>query len=262
MLRVIPFAFAMLIIVGAVPVQPVQPVQPGHSSTPPPPSTAPTVVQAPSTAFNGSGSQCSWTVPAIRTGDTVVGYMHSVNLADTTPSYPTSVTDNVGNTYNLWAPVEWIPWHEDVGIWYLQNARGNPTTFTFSGFPLTPYCNTGFVEYSGVTSLSVLGSALVYGTYASMTISPTAPSLIWAFAADWDGGLSSLQNSGYSVLIDNYDGPLDDIVVWGSNGLVPAGPLTLTWYSPYGATNANCMFQGQVIAPSCPMVGMAVAVSP
>ena len=214
---------------------------------------APAVVQSNSTSFNSTTQQCVWQVgQAIGTGDTIVGFVHSTDPTDQIERYPSAVTDNAGNTYTLSPGVHWLPWPEDIGIWYLTNVLGNPNTFTFT-FANTAYCNVGFTEYSGSTGPTVVDPVLVSGTSPSITISPTAPSLIWAFAADFTGGTGSpLQDSGYSILIDNT--AHNDIAVWGSNGLVPAGSLTLTWNAPYGT---DCTPQGFSV---CPSLLMAAAV--
>src|SRR6516164_8635157 len=106
MLRIISLAFAMLIIVAAVPVQPV------HS--------APAVVQAPSTQFLSGTGPCVWQISQpVRSGDTVVGFAHMTQHSDTAEAYQQSVTDNAGNQYNLTAGVHWAPYAEDIGMWYL-----------------------------------------------------------------------------------------------------------------------------------------------
>jgi len=218
-------------------------------------SNIPPSVQALATSIvPSSGTQCVWTVPqAVAAGNTVMGFVHSSNAPDTQENYPTSVTDNVGNTYNLTAGVHWVPWAEDIGMWYLTNVRGCPNTFTFSGFPVSPpSCNVGFVEYAGVSNITLALPRLDGTTSPSLTISPSAPSWIWAFAADFRGGQNSLQNSGYGLLIDNINA--DDIGVWGSLAQVPAGSLTLRWNAPLGPPGA-C----DGIPSGCPTVIMAAA---
>jgi hypothetical protein len=210
---------------------------------------------------NGT-QKCVWQFSqAIGTGDTVVGYVHSADQNDQTEMYPQSVTDNAGHTYNLSPGVHWVPWPEDIGIWYLTNIQGNPNTFTFdytqyldSGGTVLDFCDVGFAEYSGANSVTVANPFLVSGTSPSITISPMTPSLIWAFASPYEGSASSMLNSGYSLIIDNLS--TDDMAVWGSNSIVPSSPLTLNWNAPAGNKNP-CDSTGN---NGCPTVVAAVAV--
>jgi hypothetical protein len=233
-------------------------------------SGGPTVVQSTkvdqinSSASGGGPQQCVWTVPAIGTGDTVVGYVHSANQADNAEEYPQSVTDNAGNTYTLSAPQRWDPWNEDIGIWYLTNVSGNPTTFYFtfpSGAPAANICNAGFVEYSGVNSVQVAGPTQVNGANPAMTISPASSSLIWAFAAVFGQPntppLYGFLTPGYSILIDNVSN--DSIAVYGSNSPVSPGPVTLTYTNLDGAPSHTCQAAGGTFN-GCPSVLMAAAV--
>jgi hypothetical protein len=212
---------------------------------------------------HANGTQkCVWQFSqAIRTGDTVVGYVHSADQNDQTEMYPQSVTDNAGHTYNLSAGVHWVPWPEDIGIWYLTNIQGNPDTFTFdytqypaSDGTVLDFCDVGFAEYSGATSLTVANPVLIPGTSPSITISPTARALIWAFASPYLGSASSMLNPGYSVIINDLS--TDDMAVWGSNSIVPAGSLTLKWNAPTGNQNPCDGSTNN----GCPTVVAAVAV--
>jgi hypothetical protein len=214
----------------------------------------------------GSGlQQCVWTISqAVSAGHTVIGYTHNADRTDAIPEYPQSVTDNAGNTYNLSTGVRWDPWQEMIGMWYLTNVQGNPTQFTFtfpSGSPAGNICNAGFTEYSGANSVQTFGPTQVSGSTSSVpfTISPAARSLIWAFSADFVNGppppgWNPLQTPGYTLLIDNQVN--DSIGVWGSNSVVPAGSLTLTYTSGYTGTctAAGGTFNG------CPLMMMAAAV--
>ena len=95
MLWIISLAFAMLIIVGAVPVQAVEPA----------------VVQAPSVAHTYGTQQCVWQISQpIGSGDIVVGFAHMTQQGDTAEAYQESVTDDAGNQYNLTAHVHWEPY--------------------------------------------------------------------------------------------------------------------------------------------------------
>lgn len=210
---------------------------------------------------NGT-QKCVWHFrQAIRTGDTVVGYVHSADRNDQTEMYPRSVTDNAGHTYNLSPGVHWVPWPEDIGIWYLTNIQGHPNTLTFdytqypnSGGTVLDFCDVGFVEYSRANSVTVANPVLVSGTRPSITISPTAPSLIWAFASPYGGSASSMLDSGYRVIIVNLS--TDDMAVWGSNSIVPSGRLRLNWNAPTGNQNPCDGTSNK----GCPTVVAAVAV--
>ena len=217
-------------------------------------STAPPSVQSVSTQFIAPGStSCSWTIPqAIAAGNTVVGFFHTTDINDETTQAPTSVADDAGNTYTMSSVLHWLPWNEDVGMWYLTNVRGNPRTFTFSGFQVPPYCNLGLTEYSGVSNIETAGPTLSSSATPALSITPTASSWIWAFAAPFRAGINSLQNSGYGVLIDNIN--TDDMAVWGSLAQVPAGSLTLRWNAPLGPPGACDGFPG-----GCPTAMMAAA---
>jgi len=214
-----------------------------------------------SSRANGT-QKCVWQFSRpIGTGDTVVGYVHSADQNDQNEMYPMSVTDNAGQTYNLSSGVHWVPWPEDIGIWYLTNIQGNPDTFTFdytqypaSDGTVLDFCDVGFAEYSGATSLTVANPVLMPGSEPSITISPTAPALIWAFASPFGGSASSMLNLGYRVIIN--DLPTDDMAVWGSNFIVPAGSLTLKWNAPTGNQNP-C---DGTTNNGCPTVVAAVAV--
>ncbi|HEY2529829.1 MAG TPA: hypothetical protein VGJ20_18125 [Xanthobacteraceae bacterium] len=230
----------------------------------------PTLVQALTdhgvASAHANGTQkCVWQFnQPIGIGDTVVGYIHSADETDQNEMYPQSVTDDAGNTYNLSSGVHWVPFPEDVGIFYLTNIQGNPQTLTFdytqypaSDGTILDFCDVGFAEYSGAASVTVVNPVLMPGTEPSITISPTAPALIWAFAtpfASYAEDLSSLQNPGYSVIIDDFS--TDNMGVWGSNSLVPAGQLTLQWFAPLGNQNPcdGSTYNG------CPTVVAAVAV--
>jgi hypothetical protein len=210
---------------------------------------------------HANGTQkCVWQFSQpIGTGDTVVGYVHSADQNDLNEMYPQYVTDNAGNTYNLSSGVHWVPWPEDIGIWYLTNIQGNPDTFTFdytqypaSGGTVLDFCDVGFAEYSGVTGLTVANPVLIPGSSPSITISPTAPALIWAFASPYTGGPGSLLNSGYGVIIPDFG---DDIGVWGSNSIVQSDSVTLNWNAPAGDQNNPCYGSN-----GCPTVVAAVAV--
>jgi hypothetical protein len=217
-----------------------------------------------SSAHANGTQKCVWQFSQpIGTGDTVVGYVHSANNVDTHDMYPQSVTDNAGHTYNLSPGVLWVPFPEDIGIWYLTNIQGNPNTFTFdytqypaSGNTVLDFCDVGFAEYSGANSITVVNPALVTGATPSLTISPPNPSRIWAFASPYLGGANSMLNSGYSLIINDFG---DDIGVWGSDSLVPAGSLTLKWNAPAGAPG-TCVDGSFSYPPGCPTVVSAVAV--
>lgn len=199
----------------------------------------PSLVQEQSaTNLTTTNQQCTLTFSnGIKSGDTVVGYVHSANSTDTSPMTPDGVTDNNNVAYVLAGAVQWQPWPEDINIFYLTNVEGNPTSFTFdfSNYSTAAICNVGFAEYSGVSSVVVAGPTLISGTSPSITISPTSPALIWLFAADLGGGFSSLQNSGYTGIIDNWS--YDDIGVWSSNSTVRARSLTLNVNAPRGNEN-------------------------
>jgi hypothetical protein len=215
-----------------------------------------------SSAHANGTQKCVWQFSqAIRTGDTVVGYVHSADQNDQNEMYPQSVTDNAGNTYHLFSGIHWVPWPEDIGIWYLTNIQGNPDTFTFdyTQYPASDgtvlnFCDVGFAEYSGATSLTVANPVLIPGSGPSISISPTAPALIWAFASPYGGSASSMLNPGYSIIINDLS--TDDMAVWGSNSIVPAGSLTLKWNAPTGNQNP-C---DGTTNNGCPTVVAAVAV--
>jgi hypothetical protein len=208
-------------------------------SYPPFSRSPPRLVQAQSsTHAPSSNHQCTlkFSKP-IGSGNTVIGFVHSTNNTDTSPMTPDRVTDNNNVAYVLGGAVQWLPWPEDINIFYLTDVTGFPTSFTFdfSNYSTAADCNVGFAEYFGVFSVVVAGPTLIPGTSPSITISPTSPALIWLFAADFGVQFSYLQNSGYTGIIDNC-GP-DSICVWNSDSIVPAGSLTLSVNAPLG--NAN-----------------------
>jgi hypothetical protein len=212
-----------------------------------------------SSALANGTQKCVWQFSQpIGSGDTVVGYVHSADQYDQNEMYPQSVTDNAGNTYNLSSGVHWVPWPEDIGIWYLTNIQGNPDTLTFdytqyptSNGSVLDFCDVGFAEYSGATSVTIANPVLMPGSRPSITISPTAPALIWAFASPFEGSASSMLTPGYNMIINDFG---DDMAVWGSNSIVPAGSLTLEWNAPTGNQNPCYGNNG------CPTVVTAVAV--
>jgi hypothetical protein len=201
----------------------------------------PQLVQAQSTALSPvSNQQCTFTFHnGIGSGNTVIGFVHSANNADNYPMTPDWVKDNNNVAYTLAGVVEWIPFRENINIFYLTDVQGNPTSFTFdfsnypsSGNTVLGPCNVGFAEYSGVGSVVVAGPTQNSGTSPSITISPTLPALIWLFAADFGGGFGSLQNAGYTGIINNWN--TDDVGVWGSSFIMPPGSLTLNVNAPQG----------------------------
>ena len=220
-----------------------------------------------SNPVSDGNQHCTWTFPqAIAPGDTIVGFAHSTNYNDQFPMAPQSVTDNAvpANKYNLTSPVQWIPFLETINIFWLTNIQGGPTSITmdFSQYPnsgntVLGTCDEGFAEYSGASSIVVAGPNLIAApnNSASITVSPTAPALIWAFAANFDGdAFSFLQTSGFTGLIDEF--MQKDIGVWGSNSAVPAGAVTLTWNIP----DANSNPCDDSSMNGCPPVLAAVAV--
>jgi len=76
--------------------------------------------------------------------------------------------------------------------------------------------------------------------------------MIWAFASPFGGNARSLLNPGYRVIINDFG---DDMAVWGSNTIVPAGSYTLKWNAPRGNQNPcdGTTYNG------CPTVVAAVA---
>jgi hypothetical protein len=226
---------------------------------------------------NSPVQQCIYTFPhAITPGNTVVGFTLQSNIHDApVPSAPNSpgvmfpqwVKDNAENTYNLSPPTLWSPWPEYVNTFYLVNVTGNPTTITadFSQYTNTKPtifqgCNLGFSEYSGATAVApIVQPVSVGGTSPSITISPTAPSLIWAYASlDWGGvtTASQLTNAGYHVIFDTL--LPDDTAVWQSNALVPAGWLTLIWSKQH--YNDSACSAISTITGTCPAVLAAMAI--
>ena len=220
----------------------------------------PAVVQSQVTHFDG-GNQCAWSVPVIHSGDAVVGFVHATWAQ--VPQYPNSVTDNAGNTYHLTAGVVWNPYNEEIAMWYSQNVLGSPSTIYFN-FPNSQnYCNVGFTEYSGVSGIITAGPVddNAASSSPSITISPSASSLIWAFGAtNTVDDASDLQTSGYSVLINDQSN--NGLAVWGSNSMV-SGSQTLTWSNPYyhgyPPTPGFCA-DGTAETNGCSTVMMAAAI--
>lgn len=221
---------------------------------------------------NGGSSQvCTWTLSQpIGAGHAVVLYNHMADTTDTYPWNAVSITlsGNGAPTQNftLSPYVIWTPFPEPITLATLRNVQGNPNLLTYNNEP-TPgggggtmgFCDSGVTEYAGVTGITVVNPALVGGTTPSLTITPPAPALIWAFASPFEndsaGALIS-PSTGYSLLINDLAG--DDLGVWGSDALVPASPLTLTWSAPQGAYPPGCSFDSPPYRP-CPTVVMAAA---
>jgi hypothetical protein len=227
----------------------------------------PAQVQSPFTSYssvvNSPAQQCSWTFPAIATGDTVVGYIHVYNSNDTGYMAPNWIHDNNGTNYTMTASVNWNPWNESVTVFYLHNVTGNPTSFTIdlsqypnSGSTILGHCDTGFTEYSGVSGVSVLQAPTnVTGTTPSITVSPPSGSRIWALAAVYGNLFSLLQNTDYTGIINNFT--TDDFGVWHSTDL-PSGSQTLTWNAPLGGPSYRC----GITNTGCPSLLAAVALQP
>ena len=162
----------------------------------------------------------------------------------------------------------WLPWPEPILVFFLTNIQGSPTTIygDMTQYPYngTNFCNEGFVEYSGVSSVNAIaGPTLVQGNNPSIMISPKARSEIWVYAADigvWNTiKWGALLNSGYTGVIDNWSG--DDMGAWQSNGLVPVGTLTLNFTAPQALSGQGCTY-GNPPYPPCPSMLAAVALQP
>jgi hypothetical protein len=229
------------------------------------PSGGPAVVQAQFQRNTNASTQCAVSFSAIGTGDTVVGYIHSTNH-DINATYPASVTDNAGHTYNLTSGVNWFPYPEDIGMWYLTNVTGNPNTFYFN-FSSISECDVGLVEYSGASSVNAVVGPVANASSPdpSITISPTTTSLIWAFGAPnpissctLNGQQGSIETPGYTLIVD--DCAIDGLGVWSSNSTVPAGSLTLTWNNET-YWNASICADGTHTTTGCSTVMMAAAIN-
>ena len=190
----------------------------------------------------------------------MVGFAHTDQHSDTAEAYPESITDNAGNRYNLTAGVHWAPYPEDIGMWYLTDVQGNPTTFYFN-FPAGTtgtHCNAGLVEYSGATTVSAVAGPIATASspYPSLKISPKTSSLIWAFGAtnSVDDG-SDLLTPGYSLLINNQR--TEGLAVWGSNS--PVRNDVLIWTNPYW--NATICADGTHTSTGCSTLMMAAAIN-
>lgn len=218
----------------------------------------PEIVQAPSASF-ASNSPCNWTIPqAIAWGDTVVGFVHTTIQNDAGEAYPTSVTDNAGNTYVLSSGVHWEPYPEDIGYFYKTNVTGNPTVFHVNfGNGQTNDCNVGLVEYSSVSAVTpIVGPTQDHNSPTpSISISPATPSYIWAFGATNSISNASMLSSGFNVLID--DQPADGLSVWGSVDQL-SGTQTLTFENGVYA-NSTCL-DGTQTTTGCSAVMIAAGI--
>jgi hypothetical protein len=225
-----------------------------------------TVSSSPQQCTNPFGPGSAINGQPVGTGHTVVGWVHGSNISDNNLMWPNWIKDNLGNTYIMVNQVEWKPWHEYIVVFYLQNVQGNPTSFIvdFSQYPasgstiLGP-CDLDFAEYSNVDNLVIADPNLVYGSTASIQISPTANARIWAFASPFGSANSSilagwLRNSGYSFILNDWN---NDMGGWQSNALVAPGTITLTWDSPLGSPGTCPGIGGG--ENGCPTVVAAVA---
>ena len=201
-----------------------------------------------------SGQNCLMDMQRpITTGNTVVGYSHTVDNTDTTEMHPQAIRDDAGNVYTLTPFHVWDPFNEDILIFTKVGVVGSPKTFTFdfTNYPTgvgtdigVNSCNMGVAEYANAPALTIVNPAEFDGATPNPTqsITPTAPALIWAFAADYGMAAGTLPcdradptgcltNTGYSLVINN--GQNDDIVVFQSNGLQPANQTqSLKWFNP------------------------------
>jgi hypothetical protein len=211
-----------------------------------------------------NGQLCVWQMPqAISAGDTVVGYGHFANAADYLPMYPQQIYDNAGNNYTISPGVDWHPWVESEMAFYITNVQGNPNTITFdfSQYPdngtgpsetsIGTFCDVGFAEYSGASSVLVLANPIqITGTaFPSITFTTNSSGLIWVLAATMEG---STGPGGYSILLDDY--PTDDMGVWQSNSIVSPGTYTLRFYNPLGDPSYACAGLGDGVVAGCPSV--------
>jgi len=244
---------------------------PGPAVGLPTPTSTPAIVQSLTShgvsSMNTTGDPqiCTWTLSQpIAAGDTVVGYTHMSSNSDTAATYfnPGAITDNAGNAYNISSPVDWTSFPEDIQIFYLTNVNGPVSTLTFnlsnwsSSHNNIGFCDVGWTEYKNVNNIVIVNPSLIpsSNTSPSLTITPTAPSLIWAFASPFVEQYNPSQtlilpSSGYSVIINN-DG--DNIDVWGSNSLISTSQ-TLTWNSnntgSFGNTDTVVMGAAVSAAP-------------
>lgn len=234
--------------------------------------TLPAMAQDPSLLWSanthGAGAQangtqqCVWNLgQSIPPGATALGFIHTADANDVNPVYPQSIYDNAGNSYNMSPGVTWSPFPEPIGVWYLTNVQGSPhqitldyTQYPNDGKTTINFCDAAVFVYSNVTGLAIVNPVLEDGPSASLTISTPNPSLIWAFAAIYTNiNTTLIATPGFSVLDDNFG---DNIEVSGSNGLVPAGDVTLTWNFPGDFASFCAATAG---ASDCPGLFMAAA---
>jgi hypothetical protein len=212
------------------------------------PSTGVTVVQSAGVDCNdpnnpggvpeipNTGNSCVWPLPQhISAGNTVVGFVHFSNANDAAENYPSSVTDDAGNTYNLSAGVHWLPWPEDIGIFYLTNVQGNPTQITVGGFAQTPSGDFGFTEYSGASSVLVVNPVYIAGDSPSITLTPTSTASLFVFESVYGPTDSYPISASTPISISIDHSSTDNIAVWNSNSAVSPGSYTFTWNAPLGA---------------------------
>jgi hypothetical protein len=197
-----------------------------------------TLVQTPLTmgdnvtfGSGGNGQQCVWHIPAIGTGDAVVGYVHSTDINDAV-QMPIDYI-NIGSTAAGITPsVNWVGYAEDITYFYLSNITGNPNTVTVD-FPSSDggtlgfdSCNIGLTEYTGVGGFTVTNPADLTGTTTIQTqVTPSTTSRIWTQAAILSGYPTGI-TSGYNQTHDDW--LWHGIGAWQSSAANLTGTQTIT----------------------------------
>lgn len=227
------------------------------------PQTTINVVQNESQAGDKSVTSPSGVVTwplnkSITTGNTVVGFIHASNDADNAVTWPTSVQDDVGNTYTLTPPVQWAPNFENVGLFYKANVSGTPTTLKFdfstSGQTVSSV-DSGFTEYSGANSIQVANPILYHGQNPTISITPTSTARVYAYATPVVALPGHLLTQGYSTYSDG--STFGENFASGTTGMVPANQQqNPIWYSPGYSNTGLCLGS----STDCPTVVTAAVV--
>lgn len=165
------------------------------------------------------------------------------------------------------ASVEWFPFPEPIGWFYLVNVPGGVTTITVdfgnqesvgpSAGKTLGFCDINFAVYANAGGVVLTDPILYSGSSPnpSITVSPTSQALLIGVSTPNLNDPTGTGPPGYIYIIDNMS--TDGIGTWQSPSVVMAGAYSLTFSNPGYNTSCN----GPLGNPNpCPLILMGAAI--